>query len=70
MSVRSRVSSNPQQATQQGNLLGPDDDEDEEVTEGSVEMADEAQEDKEAATNQRMHLTQALLSGLGMSRSK
>ncbi|XP_064080769.1 AP-4 complex subunit epsilon-1-like [Macrobrachium nipponense] len=68
-SVRSRVDSTSQSVAQQGNLLGPDDDEDE-VTEGSVEMADEAQEDKDASASQRMHLTQALLSGLGMARTK
>ncbi|KAK7006781.1 hypothetical protein SK128_007583 [Halocaridina rubra] len=65
-STKSRLGS---QTASQGNLLGPDDDEDE-ATEGSVELADEAQEDKDAAASQRLHLTQALLSGLGMTRAK
>lgn len=53
---------------------GEDEDEDE-VTEGSVELADEAQEDQHEAEQEktpdpRSQLTQALLAGLGMARIK
>lgn len=53
---------------------GEDEDEDE-VTEGSVEMADEAQEDRceteqDKTPDPRSQLTQALLAGLGMARIK
>ena len=53
---------------------GEDEDEDE-VTEGSVELADEAQEDQGEAgqdknPDPRSQLTQALLAGLGMARIK
>lgn len=57
-------------------LLRADEDEDEdEVTEGSVELADEAQEDhheaeQEKTPDPRSQLTQALLAGLGMARIK
>lgn len=53
---------------------GEEEDEDE-VTEGSVELADEAQEDQgeagqEKTSDSRSQLTQALLAGLGMARIK
>ncbi|XP_047475697.1 AP-4 complex subunit epsilon-1-like [Penaeus chinensis] len=51
-----------------------DDDENDDMTEGSVELADEAQEDKQKEQDtlslQRSQLTQALLAGLGMTKSK
>ncbi|KAK8738777.1 hypothetical protein OTU49_003668, partial [Cherax quadricarinatus] len=75
-SVRSRVDTASQPVGLQGTLLGNEEEEEEdEVTEGSVELADEAQEDdkeKELDTSilQRSQLTQALLAGLGMTRNK
>ncbi|KAG0720987.1 AP-4 complex subunit epsilon-1 [Chionoecetes opilio] len=49
-------------------LRAGEDDDDDDVTEGSVEMADEAQEDK--TPDARSQLTQALLAGLGMAKIK
>ncbi|KAK4290304.1 hypothetical protein Pmani_036785 [Petrolisthes manimaculis] len=56
-------------------ILRDDEEDEDEVTEGSVELADEAQEDEKAKDNetsndQRLQLTQALLAGLGMARAK
>lgn len=74
--VRSRVNSTSQPEGLHSTLLGGEDEEEEdEVTEGSVELADEAQEDDKEKSNdvlasQRSQLTQALLAGLGMSRTK
>lgn len=54
--------------------LNDDDDENDDMTEGSVELADEAQEDKQKEQDtlslQRSQLTQALLAGFGMAKSK
>ncbi|XP_045622374.1 AP-4 complex subunit epsilon-1 [Procambarus clarkii] len=74
-SIRSRVDSSSQPVGLQGTLLGNEDEEEDEVTEGSVELADEAQEDEEekvleTSHNQRSQLTHALLAGLGMTRTK
>ncbi|KAG7154462.1 AP-4 complex subunit epsilon-1-like isoform X2 [Homarus americanus] len=74
-SIKSRVDSASQPVgSLQGTLLG-DEEEEDEVTEGSVELADEAQEDEkekglETSVIQRSQLTQALLAGLGMTRTK
>lgn len=74
-SVRPRIDSTSQPAGLKGTLLGDEEEEDDEVTEGSVELADEAQEDGkeeqlEISAVQRSQLTQALLAGLGMTRTK
>lgn len=54
--------------------LNDDDDENDDMTEGSVELADEAQEDRQKEQDtlslQRSQLTQALLAGFGMAKSK
>lgn len=74
-SVRSRIDSTSQPVGVKGTLLGDEEEEEDEVTEGSVELADEAQEDDkqeglEIPAIQRSQLTQALLAGLGMTRTK
>ena len=65
----------PQEGLATTLLRGGEEEDEDEVTEGSVELADEAQEDQgeadqEKTPDSRSQLTQALLAGLGMARIK
>lgn len=72
--IRSAADCSLKSVVQNENDFPLNDDDENDMTEGSVELADEAQEDKQREQDtmsiQRSQLTQALLAGLGMTKSK